>query len=130
MRVPSQDVPARDFGPVSTEAMKTMAAILQDPNPIHWDVEVVKALGMGDRVVNQGPINMAFLVNTITSWTGDPGALRSLTIRYQANVHAGDTVRCEASVNDRTTGSAELTLLESVDGTPVISGSASVALRG
>ena len=41
--------------------MKTVAALLNDSNPIHWDVESVKSLGMGDRVVNQGPNNMAYV---------------------------------------------------------------------
>ncbi|SVE18753.1 uncharacterized protein METZ01_LOCUS471607, partial [marine metagenome] len=27
--------------------MKTMAVLIQDPNPIHWDVESVKRLGLG-----------------------------------------------------------------------------------
>ena len=125
----SEQVPAREFGPVSAEKMKTMAAILQDPNPIHWDVESVRQLGMGDRPVNQGPINMSFLVNTITAWTGDPGALRELVIRYQANVFAGDTVRCEATVESEAEGLTRLSLSETVGGTPVIAGSAVVRRR-
>ncbi len=125
----SEQVPAREFGPVSAEKMKTMAAILQDPNPIHWDVESVRQLGMGDRPVNQGPINMSFLVNTITAWTGDPGALRELVIRYQANVFAGDTVRCEVTVESEAEGLARLSLSETVGGTPVIAGSAVVRRR-
>ena len=129
MRDHDEKVPARDFGPVSAERMKTMAAILQDPNPIHWDVEVVRRLGMGDRQVNQGPINMSFLVNTITGWTDDPGALASLTIRYQANVFAGDMVHCEATVESAAEGRAELSLRETVGESPVITGSATVRLR-
>ncbi len=125
----SEQVPAREFGPVSAEKMKTMAAILQDPNPIHWDVEAVRRLGMGDRPVNQGPINMSFLVNTITAWTGDPGALRELVIRYQANVFAGDTVRCEAEVESESDGLTRVSLRETVGDAPVITGSAVVRRR-
>jgi acyl dehydratase len=109
--------------------MKTMAAILQDPNPIHWDVEAVKQLGMGDRPVNQGPINMSFLVNTLTSWTGDPGALRELVIRYQANVFGGDTVHCEGSVDSEEAGLATCTVTASVEGKPVITGTATLSRR-
>ena len=46
---------------VDAEKMKTMALLLRDPNPIHWDVGSVRELGMGDRPVNQGPNNMAYL---------------------------------------------------------------------
>ena len=123
----SEGIPARDFGPVSIEKMKTMAALLQDPNPIHWDVEAVKQLGMGDRPVNQGPINMSFLVNTVTSWTGDPGALREVVIRYQANVFGGDVVHCEGSVESEEGGLATCTVTASVDGNPVITGTAIVS---
>ena len=122
----SQEIPGREFGPVSTEKMKTMAALLQDPNPIHWDVEVVKQLRMGDRPVNQGPINMSFLVNTLTSWTGDPGALRELVIRYQANVFGGDVVRCEGSVQSEDGGLTTCSVSASVNGNPVITGTATL----
>ena len=50
---------------VSAEKMKLMAALLHDPNPIHLDAEAVRGLGMGDRVVNQGPANQAYLVNML-----------------------------------------------------------------
>lgn len=125
----SESIPARDFGPVSPEKMKTMAALLQDPNPIHWDVEVVRRLGMGDRAVNQGPINMSFLVNMLTSWTDDPGALRELVIRYQANVLSGDVVHCEGTLESEGADTAHCTVTASVDGTPVITGSATVVRR-
>ena len=122
----SERIPAREFGPVSTEKMKTMAAILQDPNPIHWDVEAVKQLGMGHRQVNQGPINMSYLVNTLISWTGDPGALRELVIRYQSNVFAGDVVRCEGTVDETHGDVAVCSVTAAVGDLPVITGKATV----
>lgn len=124
-----QLIPPRDFGPVSPEKMKTMAAILQDPNPIHWDVEVVKKLGMGDRPINQGPSNMSYLVNTLTSWRGDPGCLRELAIRYQANVFAGDVVHCEAEVIGIDGDLVRCAIRALVDGSPVITGSATLRWR-
>ena len=39
---------------VSAEKMKTMAALLSEPRLIHWDVATVRALGMGERPINQG----------------------------------------------------------------------------
>jgi acyl dehydratase len=78
---------------VDTEKMKTMAVILRDSNPIHWDVEAVKAIGMGDRVVNQGPINMAYVMNLLSDWAGGADRLRRFKVRFLANVLAGDTVR-------------------------------------
>lgn len=77
---------------VSTEKMKTMALLLRDPNPIHWDVDAVKAVGLGDRVINQGPTNKAYIINAIIAWLGDPKRLRSINVRYRGNVLGGDSV--------------------------------------
>jgi len=125
----SAEIPSCEFGPVSPEKMKTMAALLRDPNPIHWDAGVVRELGLGDRPVNQGPINMSFLVNMLAWWTGDPGALRELVIRYQDNVVAGDVVRCAASVESEEDGLIRCNVTASVGARPVITGTATVSRR-
>ncbi len=83
---------------VSVEAMKTVAALLNDSNPIHFDTETVQALGLGDRVVNQGPTNMAYVVNMLVAWAGDPGAVRALRVRFLGNVLAGDRVTARGVV--------------------------------
>jgi acyl dehydratase len=80
------------------ERMKTMALVLHDPNPIHWDVDAVRRLGLGERPVNQGPNNMAYLVNALIGWTGDPRCVRSIRVRFLAPVHAGDRVVAGGSV--------------------------------
>ena len=41
---------------VDPARMKTMAAILRDPYPVHWDRVANEALGLGGRVINQGPL--------------------------------------------------------------------------
>lgn len=89
---PGTTVPPLVVASVPVEAMKTVAALLHDPNPIHFDLDAVSALGMGDRQVNQGPTNMAYLVNMLTAWTGDSGCVRRLQVRFLGNVFAGDRV--------------------------------------
>ncbi len=85
---------------VDAAGMKTMAALLQDPNPIHFDPAVVRALGMGDRVVNQGPTNMGWVIDLLRE--ADPDAVLSrLTVRFTANVLAGDTALASANVTAR-----------------------------
>lgn len=82
---------------VSTEGMKDWAVFLRDPNPIHLDPEVVKAKGLGDRVINQGPANLAYLINMLQAAL--PGAfIESLEVRYVDNVYGGDTVEAGGSV--------------------------------
>jgi acyl dehydratase len=72
--------------------MKTLAPILADPNPIHFDLASVRALGMGDRPINQGPSNLAYVMNMLAAWTGGHQHLRSIGVRFQANVLGGDRV--------------------------------------
>ena len=119
---------------VDAEKMKTMAALLRDPNPIHWDVESVKRLGMGDRVVNQGPNNMAYVVNALMSWAGgDPAAIRSVQVRFQGNVLAGDRVTAGGEVTEvREEGGRRIAVcavwLDRDDGTRLLAGTAEVAV--
>jgi acyl dehydratase len=85
-------IPEWTVDSVPAEKMKTMALLLRDPNPIHWDIEALRRLGMGDRPVNQGPTNEAYVINMLLSWLGDPGRLKSIRVRFVANVLAGDRV--------------------------------------
>ncbi|OYX64544.1 MAG: hypothetical protein B7Y89_02755 [Novosphingobium sp. 32-60-15] len=74
---------------VSAEAMKDWAVFLADPNPIHLDVEVVKAKGLGDRVINQGPINVAYMMNMLmAAFPG--GTIEAMDSRFLDNVYGGD----------------------------------------
>lgn len=85
---------------VDAEKMKTMALLLRDPNPIHWDVESVRSLGMGDRPVNQGPNNMAYLVNMLAAYAGGLDRVTRLSVRFLSNVFAGDQLVAGGRVTD------------------------------
>ena len=78
---------------VSAERMRTMAAILRDPNPIHWDREAVDALplGLGKRTINQGPLGLSYMVNMLHAWAG-PECLRRLVMRFPQVVLDGERV--------------------------------------
>ncbi len=82
---------------VSPEGMKAWAVFLADPNPIHLDVEVVKAKGLGDRVINQGPINVAYMMNMLMA--AFPGAtIEAMDSRFLDNVYGGDKVRASGTI--------------------------------
>lgn len=128
------ELPVRVVERVDIAEMKTMAALLQDPNPIHWDPEATKALGMGERTVNQGPINMAYVMNMLVAWAdNDPSRLRGLKLRFMANVFNGDRV----TAGGRVTGVREVDGERLVDcevwldvdgGSRALSGTATVAI--
>ncbi|MDN5914364.1 MAG: MaoC family dehydratase [Pseudonocardia sp.] len=77
---------------VDPERMKTMAALLRDPNMIHLDPAETARLGMGARVVNQGPINLGYVQTMLARAAGGVDRVRATSFRFEANVHAGDRV--------------------------------------
>jgi len=77
-----------------------MAALLADSNPIHWDAAAVRSVGLGDRPVNQGPTNMAYVLNMLCSWAGGYDRLERVTFRLTDNVCAGDAVRATGTVTE------------------------------
>jgi acyl dehydratase len=82
---------------VSPESMKAWAVFLHDPNPIHLDPAVVKAKGLGERVINQGPANLAYLINMLCAAVPG-GFIESLEVRYVDNVFAGDALEAGGTV--------------------------------
>ncbi|MGI4959347.1 MAG: MaoC family dehydratase [Janthinobacterium lividum] len=117
---------------IDPEAMKVWAVALHDPNPIHLDVEVVRAQGLGDRVINQGPANVAYLINMLQrAFPG--GAIEDLRVRFVDNVYGGEHVDATGTVlstaTDRGITRVACDLLLTADsGRPVITGSATMRL--
>jgi len=82
---------------VSPDAMRDWSVFLADPNPIHLDVEVVKAQGLGDRRINQGPINVAYMMNMLMA--AFPGCrIEAMDSRFLDNVYEGDRVTASGTV--------------------------------
>jgi 3-hydroxybutyryl-CoA dehydratase len=82
---------------VSPEAMKQWAIFLADPNPIHLDVAVVKAKGLGDRVINQGPANVAYMMNMLMA--AFPGCrIEAMDSRFLDNVYGADKATATGSI--------------------------------
>jgi acyl dehydratase len=58
---------------------------------------------MGDRPVNQGPSNMAYVVSMLSRYAGGPERIRRLRVRFLGNVFGGDRLVARgrvASVSD------------------------------
>ncbi|OZC79063.1 hypothetical protein CH274_16630 [Rhodococcus sp. 06-418-5] len=115
---------------VSAEKMKTMAALLSDSNPIHFDVDAVRALGMGERPVNQGPTNMAYIMNYLGEVFGSVNDVRKLSVRFVGNVCAGDVLEVSGTVDDVDVDLCTVTVELRIQGGPLaLTGHASVARR-
>jgi acyl dehydratase len=123
-------LPAWRIDAVSPRNMRRLAETLRDPNPIHLDPAAVAKLGLGDRVINQGPANLAYIINMLHA--AFPGAqLLQLDARFLANVFGGDAVeaggRITAIADDGTRISCDTWL--NVDGRgPAVSAQAQLLL--
>jgi acyl dehydratase len=114
---------------VGAEPMKPMALLLRDPNPIHLDPAVVAGLGLGDRVINQGPLNTAYLWEMLSRWLGDSARVRTLRVRFTSNAYAGDRVRAGGHVASIAGGLATCAVwLRTDEGRDVLTGTAFVRL--
>lgn len=119
---------------VSPERMRTMAAILRDPNPLHWDRNAVDALplGLGKRTINQGPLGLSYMINMLHAWAG-PNCLRRIVMRFPQVVMDGEQVIARGTIRAlREEDSVPLAdcdiWLEHEDRGVLLEGTASVAL--
>jgi acyl dehydratase len=64
------------------------AGVSGDANPIHWSDEVVKLVGL-DNVVAHGMLTMGLGGGFVTSWLGDPGAIKEYNVRFTSPVYVG-----------------------------------------
>lgn len=107
--------------------MKIFTLIMADPNPIHFDPAHTVALGMGDRPINQGTLNMAYPLNALLSVIRDPARVRRFQCRFLGSVVAGDEVEAGGRVASIEDGVATIELWLYKEGAGrVLAGTASV----
>lgn len=82
---------------VLPERMRTMAAILRDPNPVHWDPASVEALGFGNHTINQGPLGLSYMMNMLHLWQG-PRSIRRIIMTFPQVVLDGDHATAHGEV--------------------------------
>jgi acyl dehydratase len=126
---PGTSLPEYVVGPVSPEKMKIFAGILRDPNPIHWDHAELAQRGLGDRLINQGPINLGYVIEMLAQAFGGYDRIRRLTTRFTANVFEGDVVTAGGRVTSVEDGVAVCEVwLDRAEGERAISGTARMSL--
>ena len=131
---PGTAIPDWTLESVDPQPMKVYAAIARDPNPIHWDRAEVAARGLGERLINQGPLSLGYVINMLLAWAG-PAALCGLSARFTAPVLDGERVTAGGVVtavrDDRGRQVADCDVwLTRGDGVRAIEGTASVVLPG
>lgn len=85
-------LPERVVERVDPEKMKILAALLRDPNMIHLDPAASEQVGLGHRLVNQGPINLGYVHTLLVEWAGGVDRVRASAFRLLGNVYGGERV--------------------------------------
>ncbi|HVA68582.1 MAG TPA: MaoC/PaaZ C-terminal domain-containing protein [Candidatus Binataceae bacterium] len=91
------EIPAASYGPMDRYGYITAAIVLRDTNPLHLDRVYARERGLPD-VVQQGPLNQAYLYRFVTDWLHHPWDLRRTAIRFVANVFPDDVLTCKGTV--------------------------------
>ncbi|HEY9416071.1 MAG TPA: MaoC/PaaZ C-terminal domain-containing protein [Pseudonocardia sp.] len=87
--------PGTELPPLTVTLSRTdvvrYAGASGDFNPIHWSERVAEQVGLPG-VVAHGMLTMALAGRFVTGWIGDPGAVRSFSVRFTRPVPVPDVV--------------------------------------
>ena len=93
----SMALPSVELEPMDRSDYIPIALILRDTNPLHLDRVYAQERGLPD-VVQQGPLNQAYLYRYFTSLLHDPWDLVATKMRFAANVFPDDILTCGGDV--------------------------------
>lgn len=71
-----------------------------DFNQIHWDEEFARRVGLPG-VIAHGMFTMALVVRLVGEWTGDPGAVRRISVQFRREVLPSEKVVARGRVADK-----------------------------
>ena len=84
---------------VKQEDLNSWSKILNDPNPIHFDADAVRKIGQGNKCINQGPANIAYLINTIF-YNFPKCKILNIKNRLNGNVFVDDIVTVSGEITN------------------------------
>ena len=84
---------------VKQEYLVTWSQVLNDPNPIHLDNKKVEELGLGNKCINQGPANISYILNCISSNFPEYQLIK-INNKLNGNVFSDDRVSVEGQISD------------------------------
>jgi 3-hydroxybutyryl-CoA dehydratase len=122
-RVGVGDSPApRRIGPITQTDIVRFAGAGGDFNPLHHDAEFASMAGFRT-VIAMGQMHAGMLAGYVSDWLGIEH-LREFEVRFVTPVFLGDVLELCAEVVSVRGSVAELDVTATVDGRPVIAGSA------
>ncbi len=93
------ELPALDKRP-DTRQLVMWAGASGDLNPIHYDKDFALKRGLPGVVVH-GQLAGCYLIQLLTNWLGEKGALKNIKISYRGMNLPGDTLSCQGTVTAR-----------------------------
>ena len=95
-----EEMPERIIHPDPADLVN-YAGVSGDLNPIHWDGEIAKQVGL-DTAIAHGMLTMGLGGGYVTEWVGDPGAVTEYNVRFTAIVPVpNDGVGAEIEFNGK-----------------------------
>lgn len=124
-------LPAREVGPVTQTDIVRFAGAGGDFNPLHHDPEFARRAGF-DAPIAMGQMQAGILAGWLTDWCGVEH-LREYEVRFRAVVLPGDVLELSGEVVAITDAGvyseAQLALEASRDSAPVVTATATIAVR-
>ncbi len=104
-----------------------------DFNPIHWSDAAAADLGLPD-VIAHGMLTMGTALRVVTDWAGDPGRVRSYSVRFTKPVvvpaDSGAVVDFGGTVTKVEDGVATVAIEATCDGVKVLGAAVAEVLLG
>lgn len=72
--------------PLTRQDLVNYAGVSGDLNPIHWDDETARLVGLEDGAIAHGMLTMGLGGGYVTEWVGDPAAVTEYNVRFTSFV--------------------------------------------
>ncbi|MBM3677921.1 MAG: protein dehydratase [Actinobacteria bacterium] len=130
--VAGEEIPPYVMSEITTDRVRALMELMRDTNPVHDDPELIARRGLRGPV-NQGPANLAYMLDMLFAWAGPELEIERFDFRFHEIVVPGDTVTARGTVrsaaeNDDLTRAECDVRLEHADGSIAVSGTAVVRI--
>ena len=82
---------------VKREDVKAYADASGDQNPLHQDDNFARSVGFPG-IIAHGMFTMAHLTTCLTTWLGDPAALKRIKVQFRAVVYMDETIEAGGTI--------------------------------
>ena len=97
----TSELPRFELPFVTAEGAKLVVALTDDPSPLHWDEDAVRARGLGSRPINPGSNAAAYALRMVRDAVGSYDRIRAFRMRFIDRVLVGDRL-VAGGLNDGT----------------------------